>query len=141
MKAVELALLAYHKHFQMKAIHFQIDNTTILSYVVKMGRTKKQVFNRINKRNLEVSPAPWHHNYCRISSKLHGCGGRLAVNNLKRPFRVETPSTSISENLSDQRKTRDGSFCFSTVSTTPTVHCIETRSIQSGNRCNVANLV
>ena len=37
MKAVKLALLAYHKHFQMKAIHFQIDNTTTLSYLAKMG--------------------------------------------------------------------------------------------------------
>ena len=26
MKAVKLALLAYHKHFQIKAINFQIDN-------------------------------------------------------------------------------------------------------------------
>ena len=30
MKAVKLALLAYHKYFYMKAIHFQIDNTTAL---------------------------------------------------------------------------------------------------------------
>ena len=37
MKAVKLALLAYHKHFQMKVIHFQIDNTTTLSYLAKMG--------------------------------------------------------------------------------------------------------
>ena len=52
MKAVKLALLAYHKHFQMKAIHFQIDNTTILSYVVKMGRTK-------NKYLMELSKEIW----------------------------------------------------------------------------------
>ena len=40
-----------------------------------------------------------------------------------------------------QRKTRDGSFCFSTVSTTSMVHCMETRSIQSGNGCCARNLV
>ena len=149
MKAVKLALLAYHKHFQMKAIHFQIDNTTTLSYFAKMGVRgggrgglgQKQVFNRITKRNLEVSLAPWYHNYCRISSKLHECGGRLAVKKLRRPFRVETPSTSISEDLSDQRKNRGGSFCFSTVSTTSTVHCMETRSIQSGKGRKAANLI
>ena len=33
MKAVKLALLAYRKHFQMKAIHFQINNTRALSYL------------------------------------------------------------------------------------------------------------
>ena len=74
------------------------------------GMNQKQVFNRISKRNLEISPAPWDHNYCRISSKLHERGGRLAIEKLKRPFRRETPSTSILENLSDKRKTRDGSF-------------------------------
>ena len=36
MKAITLALLAYHKQFQMKAIHFQIDTTTALSYLVKI---------------------------------------------------------------------------------------------------------
>ena len=125
----------------MKAIHFQIDNTTALSYLVKMAGNQKQVFNRISKVNLEVSPAPWDYNYCRISSKLHEHGGRLAFKKLKRQFRVETLSTSISENCSDQRKTRDRPFCFSTVSTTSTVQYMETRSIQSGNICNAANLV
>ena len=88
----------------MKAIHFQIDNTTALSYLVKMAGNQKQVFNRISKVNLEVSPAPWDYNYCRISSKLHEHGGRLAFKKLKRQFRVETLSTSISENFSDKGK-------------------------------------
>ena len=65
----------------------------------------------------------------------------MAVKKLKSPFRGEAPSKSISENFSDQTKARDGSFCFSIVSTTSTVHCMETRSIQLGNVCNAANLV
>ena len=36
MKAITLALLAYHKQFQMKAIYFLIDTTTALSYLVKI---------------------------------------------------------------------------------------------------------
>ena len=72
---------------------------------------------------------------------LHEHGGRLAVKKLKRPFVVETPSTSIPENFSDQRKTRDEFFCFSTDGATSTVHCMETRSILSGNGCNAADLV
>ena len=43
MKAAKLALLEYHKQFQMKAIHFQIDNTTSLSYLVKMGEPKASI--------------------------------------------------------------------------------------------------
>ena len=49
MKAVKLALLAYHKHFQMKAINFQIGNIKALSYLVKMGGNQQQVFNKLAK--------------------------------------------------------------------------------------------
>ena len=114
-----------------------------MSYHLKMGGGGEgggKNKNRIRKGNLKTSPAPWDHYYCRISSKLHE-GGRLAVKRLKRPFRVEIPSTSISENLSNLRKNRDLSFCSSTVSATSMVHCMETRSIQSENRCNAENLL
>ena len=43
MKAVKLVLLAY----QMKAIHFQIDKTTALSYLVKMGGTKSNYITEL----------------------------------------------------------------------------------------------
>ena len=52
MKAIKLALLAYHKHFQMKAIHCQTDNTTDLAYLVKMGGTK-------NKYLIELAKEIW----------------------------------------------------------------------------------
>ena len=45
MKAVKLALLAYNKKFQMKAINFQIENTAASSYLVKMwGRGTKDKY-------------------------------------------------------------------------------------------------
>ena len=40
---------------------------------------QRQVFNRLSKRNLEVSLTPWNHSYCRTSLKLHESGGRLLV--------------------------------------------------------------
>ena len=46
MKAVKLALLAYHKQFQMEAIHSQRDNTaalTALSYLLEMGEPQTSV--------------------------------------------------------------------------------------------------
>ena len=52
MKVVKLASLANHKHFQMKTIHFQKDNTTALSYLVKMGGPK-------NKYLLELAKEVW----------------------------------------------------------------------------------
>ena len=90
MKAVKLALLTCHKHFQIKTIHFQIDNTTALSHLVKMwggSGNQKQVFNGTNKRSLEVSPAPWDYNYCRISSRLHEHGGILVFQTFHKYFR------------------------------------------------------
>ena len=90
---------------------------------------------------MQVSPTPCNYKYCRISSKFHDCGGRLTVKKLKIAFRAKNSSTNVLENLSEHRKTRDRSFCFSTVSVTFMVHCMETRSIQSGNGCNAANLV
>ena len=49
MKAVKLALLAYRKHFQMKANNFQIDNTTALSYLVKIRGTKNRYLMELAK--------------------------------------------------------------------------------------------
>ena len=33
---------------------------------------------------MEVSPSPWDHNYCKLSSNLHERGGRLAVTKFKK---------------------------------------------------------
>ena len=118
----------------MKAIHFQIGNTTTLSYLVKMGGTK-------NNYLIELAKEMWKY------LLLHGITItaeylQSSINvEAEWKLKVETPSTSTSEKLSDQRKTRDGCFCFLTVSTTSTVYCMETKSMQSGNGCNAANLV
>lgn len=45
----------------------------------------------------EIWKSPWDHDYSRLSSKPHESAGRLAVKNLKGPFRVKTPSRNISE--------------------------------------------
>ena len=58
IKVVKLSLLSYDKQFQMKAIDFQIQfNSSVLSF--ENGGSQKEVFNRISKINLEVSPIPW----------------------------------------------------------------------------------
>ena len=58
IKVVKLSLLSYDKQFQMKVIDFQIQfNSSVLSF--ENGGSQKEVFNRISKINLEVSPIPW----------------------------------------------------------------------------------
>ena len=54
---------------------------------VRGSGNQKQVFNGTNKRSLEVSPAPWDYNYCRISSRLHEHGGILVFQTFHKYFR------------------------------------------------------
>ena len=42
-KAVKLALLTFNKQSSLKAVHFQIENTTTLLYLVKIGGTGNQM--------------------------------------------------------------------------------------------------
>ena len=42
LKALNLALLTFHKMFVLKAAHFQVDNTTVLSHLMKMGATRSR---------------------------------------------------------------------------------------------------
>ena len=43
LKAVKLALLALNKEKSLKAVRFEIDNTTALLYLVKMGGIRNQM--------------------------------------------------------------------------------------------------
>ena len=69
LKAVKLALLTFNKQKSLKAVHFQIDNTTALLYLVKMGGNRELNVTEIKQRNLAVSLETPDHNYCTISTK------------------------------------------------------------------------
>ena len=49
LKAVKLALLTFNKQTSLKAVHFQIDNTTALLYLVKMVGTGNQMLLKLSK--------------------------------------------------------------------------------------------
>ena len=49
LKAVKLALLTFNKQKSLKAVHFKIDNTTVLLYLVKMGGTGNQMLLKLSK--------------------------------------------------------------------------------------------
>ena len=70
LKAVKLVLLTFNKQKSLKAVHFQIDNTTVLLYLVKMGGTGNQMLLHLSKK-IETPD----HNSCRIPSKFFECGG------------------------------------------------------------------
>ena len=48
--AIKLALITFTKNLSLKSIHFQIDNTTALSYLLKMGGTKNHVLIQLSRK-------------------------------------------------------------------------------------------
>ena len=48
MKAVKLALLTFNKQKSLKAVHIQVDNTTALLYLVKIGGTENQMLFKLS---------------------------------------------------------------------------------------------
>ena len=52
LKAVKLALMSFQKQMEVKAVHSQIDNTTALMYLLKMGFTG-------NKTLLDLAKDIW----------------------------------------------------------------------------------
>ena len=70
LKAVKLALLAFNKQKTLTAVHFQIDNTNALLYLVKNGRNREPNVAEIKRRNLAVSLETPDRNYWRTPSNF-----------------------------------------------------------------------
>ena len=49
LKTVKLAILTFKKQKSLKAVHFQIDNTTVQPYLAKMRGTGNQMSLKVSK--------------------------------------------------------------------------------------------
>ena len=49
LKSVKLALLTLSKQKSLKAVHFQIENTTAVLYLAKIGGTGNQMLQKLSK--------------------------------------------------------------------------------------------
>lgn len=67
----ELALLTFSKQREMILIHFQIDNTTTLRYLLKIQGTKNKKFIDLNKKIWTYLFFSGDHHYSRISSQCN----------------------------------------------------------------------
>ena len=101
LKAIKLALLIFNKQKPLKPVHFQIDSTTALLYLVKMvcvcvwgGGDREPNVTEIKHRNLTESLETPDHNYCRIPSNFFECGSRLAVSKQQGPIRMDFKNSS-----------------------------------------------
>ena len=55
LKVINLALLIFHKMFSLNAGHFQVDNTTALSYLMKMDGTGSREMRALAKEIWEFA--------------------------------------------------------------------------------------
>ena len=93
---------------KMKAVHFQVDTTTALMYLLKMegGYWKEGTFGPC-QGYMGLCLEEWDYDYNRISAKLLKRGGRLTVKEPQGQFRVETFSSNTSSNFLNKRNSRD----------------------------------
>ena len=59
--------------FSLKAAHFQVNNTTALSYLMKMGGDWKQGDDSSCQENLGIRPTSEDHKYCKVSARETEC--------------------------------------------------------------------
>ena len=91
----------------MKAVHFQVDTTTALMYLLKMeGGYWKEGTSGPCQGYMGLYLEEWDYDYSRISAKLLKRGGRLTVKEPQGQFRVETFSSNTSLNFLNKRNSR-----------------------------------
>ena len=114
------------------------DHCTTLPW--ENGGNRELHVTEIKQRNLAVSLETPDHNYCRISSRLFECRGRLAVPKQQGPTGIENLSKSISTSLPEERNAQNRFVCMQAVSPTTLVLFLETRSFQSRDKCPTKDL-
>ena len=133
--AVKNAILAFTKEKTINAIQIQTDNTTALSYLLKMGDTC-----RFKQGHLEISDIEADHNYCRISPRYSEHKSRLAVPSQQGLLGMEVISNSIPTYLLENGDASDRSVCFQIIQPNSKIFCLETRPTQFSYECNATRM-
>ena len=137
LKVVKLALMSFHKQIKMKAVHFQINKTTALMYLLKMGGTG-------NKGLLDLSKDTRDYilkNGITITAEyLPSCL------NVEADWQSKNPRDSSEWELLPQifhqicQIKGTPEICISVVTSASKIFCLETGSIQSGYGRNAASV-
>ena len=96
---------------------------------------------QFGKRNMGVFTALGDHTYCRVSSQFTKCISRLGISKHQGQLRMETLPKCLQKGVSNIWSTSDRSLCKPSVTPSPEVLFLETRPIQSRDRCNATGLV
>ena len=91
----------------------------------KHGRDQEPDHDKDFQKNLGISSATWDHNYCRMDSITPKCDSRLGVKECKRFRGVETVSSSVPINLSNDGTTKNRPVCIQNISPARTILQLE----------------
>jgi len=101
----------------------------------KNGGHKESCSNSIKQRAVGVHTGSGDHNYCRTPTRETKRRGGYTVENGERFKRMEAVTNSIQQTVSTEGCSINRSICLENLSPSPTVHVMEVRPIQSGERC------
>ena len=99
--AIKIFLLTFSKIFNLKSVHFQVDNMSALSYLMKMGGGgyANQGDDSHYQRDLGICIVQRDHAYCRVPAGQIKRQGRLGFQKFSRLERMSTICRSIPRNL------------------------------------------
>lgn len=116
---IKLALMTLTKTNNIETIQFQIDNNTVMCYLLKMGGTASPILNKISKEIWEIISKK----NIVITGEYRQLTGGLAVQTHKRFLGLETLPPHFQENNSLFRSPNNRSFGFSFNSSTRQLSC------------------
>ena len=99
------------------------------------GRNKELRTQQNFEGNLRVFNWEQDHTYCRIPPKLSKHSGGLGITPYQGLDRVEIVSPDSCKDNSDNGKAKCRPFCVTPVTSTPTVHVVETGLLLYDSRC------
>ena len=127
--AVKLALLTFSEIFNLRSIHFQVNNMSALLHLMKMGGIQNKEMIAISKEILEFALS----REIMITAKY--LPGRLGFQKFPRLKRMATISKSIPKNLCKVAIPRSGSFYIKSIPSDSISPVVKNRSTQPSNIC------
>ena len=128
-----------HKSQSNIAIHSQIDNKTVLSYLLNVGAYPQQRTLVHQQVHLEIPSQQTNCTVCILPSQCFECTCRLRVKKRQGQFKVETKSFSFSRDC-NTHGTINSKSLHPILPSISTIHCIETIQEQYSKRCIPASL-
>ena len=128
------------KQKSLKAVHFQIENTTAVLYLVKIGGTGNQMLQKLSK---EIWQYLLKHQITVTAEYLPSSLNVEAdwqSRNSSDPSGWKLCPKVFQVSLPEERNVQNRLVCIKAISPTTPVLCLETRSFQPGNRCPTADL-